>query len=420
MAHSPHTALSVLDMRHNPASSLRRRLYFPLVGVVGFCILTLSGPSAASRADALASREKSKRGAEEALQASHLSVTSEGFRFVGASTDGLPQESLSTGDTMLLAVMRRSASLDDVLDQGVPFQTDQIQRLQGWGVLEQIGIEFQALVPMLLEEDADSLRSQLSVLTPQIVEALTPELERLYRVLEEIGQEGIFAATLTWVLQERGWHYLTADPTTDLPGLVEQQRREYPDRGWWGILWYTGSSRQAVGRPRSVRSQQRMLLLDGVSEPSMSNAPDGGITGLATDLLAQLDDDAEEVRREEDFPNLIAAELLDDRGRLLFPVLVWDPDNPESPAAAVEATAEALAREILARLPVAELQPFLGTMKPVTVATISYVDLAPELYTTIMASERFLPDGPATDAPRPSAILWLDLPQGEPAFAYPW
>lgn len=407
-------------MRHNPAVRRHRRLLFPLVGVVGVCILTISVPAAASQAGVPISGEPSGGGAEEAPQAPHPSVGSEGFRFVGARTDGLPQESLSTGDTMLLVAVRHSASLDNVLDQGVPFQTDQIQRLEELGILEQEGVEFRTTVPMLLEEDMESLRSQLSSIAPQIVEALSPELESLYAVLVEIGQESIFPATLTWILEDRVWHHLTADPTTGLTGLVDQQRREYPARGWWGILWYSGLSRQAVGHPRSVRSQQRMLLLDWASDLTMSDVPDSSITGLATDLLAQLDDDAEEVRREEDFPELIAAELIDDRGRLLFPVLAWDPGDPESPAAAVEATAEALAREILARLPVTELPPLLGAFDPVTVATISYADLAPELYTAVMATGRFAPDGSPTEAPRPSAILWLDMPQGEPAFAFPW
>jgi len=383
-------------------------------------MLTLSVPSVASRAGVPLAGESSGGGSEGALQNLRLTVGSEGFRFVGASTDGLPQESLSTDDTMLLAAVRHSASLDDVLDQGVPFQTGQIQRLEEWGILEQDGIEFRAIIPMLLEEDMESLRSSLSSIAPQIVEALSPELESLYAMLEEIGQERIFPAMLTWILQDRGWHLLSADPTAGLLGLVDQQRREFPERGWWGILWYSGLSRQTAGHPRSVRSQQRTLLLDWGSEPSVSDVSDSRIDGLATDLLAQLDDDAEEVRREEDFPELIDAALIDRRGRLLFPVLAWDPDNPGSPAAAVEVTAEALVREILARLPVDELLPLLGTTDPATIATVSYAELAPELYTAVMATGRFAPDSSPTETPQPSAILWLGMPQGEPAFSFPW
>jgi len=405
------------DVTRAPTESVHRRVLLVLAAV-GWCgVLVLSGGVAGSTADVVVIDQPGKSGVQEPAQLVPSLVSIDDFRFVGDSRGGQPQASLSQADTMLLAALRHVASLDEVLDMGVPFQTAQIQRLEEWGLLEQDGVEFRTLIPMLLEQEAVAFRSRVVPLVPRIADVLSVEVEALSTSLVASGQESSFSAILAWIIKEQAWRRLSTAPTVDLPGLVDQQRLEIPDRGWWGVLWYSEVSAPPLARFDFARSQGRSLLLDWDPGPLISDAAESAVPNVAREFLGSLDGDAEKVRRPEDFPQMIEAGLIDRRGRLVFPVLPWDPENAGSVAAAVDTIAGTLAREVLDALPVADLAGLLGTSNLTVIALLSYAEMAPELHSAFNAVDRADLIG---SAPKPSAVLWLGLPQAEPYLSFPW
>lgn len=407
-------------MNCEAAGSPLRRASLLIAIVVSSGLLALGTGAGSFAANAAIAAEPSGWGTRAPSQLSRPHVSIENFRFAGVSRGESPQASLSLGDALLLAAVRHTASLDEVLDMGVPFQTAQIQRLVEWGVLEQVGIEFRAIIPIPLDDEAAVFRSLLDPLVPQITRALSNELDALYTALAASGQEQIFPALLAWITREQAWHYLSAAPTVDLAALVDRQRQEDPDRGWWGVLWYSESTPQTPGRFDFARSQGRSLLLDWGSDAAMSDAPGDVVDGGANGFLGALDDDAERVRPSEAFPRMLAAELIDRRGHLQFPVLSWDPDDLGSTAAAVDAIARGVAREILARLPVEDLRDVLGTPDLTMIAVLSYAEIAQDLHSAFNATDRGEMIDSSSRLQGPSAMLWLGMSPSDSSFPLPW
>jgi hypothetical protein len=260
----------------------------------------------------------------------------------------------------------------------------------------------------------------MSQIVPRIAETFSQRLGDLRQNLDENGQERILSAIVAWILQERSWHHLSAESTVDLRGRVDQQRLDSPDRGWWGVFWCRDAPPQAPARFDLARSLRRGLVLDRGPDSAPGDASSTDAGSAAQRFLAQLDDDAERVRRPESFPELTNATLLDRRGRIMFPVLPWEPDDPDSTAARVDAAARSLAREILASLPVEELASLLGTTDMSVIAVLSYAELVSQLHLTLNETAPAAGSTPASSSSPLSAVLWTGLPASEPAFPFPW
>ena len=377
-------------------------------------------------------------------------VRPEDFRLVGGPRGTLPADALSDNDVALLAAIRRPATLDEVLDRGVPFQASQLRRLQEMGLLEQTGVKFRGLVPMLLAEEAEAFRDRLDANLPQIVAYLSPFFEEVDRSLRQADNAGALAATATWVLQERAWHHLVQGGTVDLLSTIRAQQREFQARGWWGLLWYIERPRGPVHRLISVSSRGRTLQLcwragQWPLEISSERAP-----MRAVQFLGDIDDDGRRVRHPERFEDLAATGLLRSEGRPA-PLLAWEPNREGSPAAVAEAAARAVAGVVAASLPLGELGELAGSEQRGLVAAMAYAELVPELLIALhdvggfavllgVAEEGSLAAGTGGDgsagSDRPavrggdagagvgrlalSAAIWQGLPVREPAIRFPW
>ncbi len=360
----------------------------------------------------------------------------EDFRFVGAPGGTLPADALSDNDAALLAATRRPATLDEVLDGGVPFQASQLRRLQEMGLLEQVGIRFRSLVPMLLAEEAEAFRDSVRANLPQIVVYLSPFFEELDRSLRQADNAGALVATAAWVLQERAWYHLVQGGTVGLLSTMNAQQRELPARSWWGLLWYIEPPRGAAHRLVSVSSRGRTLQLcwrDGQWPLEISS--DLAQT-RAAQFLGSIDGDGRRVRNPERFEDLAATGLLRSEGRLA-PLLAWEPNREGSPAAAAEAAAIAVANVVAASLPLGELAELAGSGQGGLVAAMAYAELVPELLIALhdvggfavllgVAEEGSLAAGAGgngssgSDRLVLSGAIWQGLPVRQLAISFPW
>jgi hypothetical protein len=401
-----------------PGGCRRRHYFFATIGLACLCIL--GSPASGSSAEVSTLDDPALSVAQDPSLPPSTQVGEECFHLVGISAGELPHESLSQDDTALLVALRGSATLDEVLDSGVPFQTAQIQRLEALGLLEQVGVEFRTVVPMLLSVDSISFSSRVGQIVPQITETFSRELGALRQKLGENDQAQILPALVAWILQDRTWHHLSAAEAVDLPGRVDQQRLDNPDRGWWGVFWCADSPLQTPARYDLARSTRWGLVLDRGPDFAQGEISQGGSDNSAERFLAQLDDDAERVRRQESFPDLTEANLIDRRGRIMFPVLPWEPGNPDSTAAFVDAAARSLALEILASLPVEELAGLLGTTDTSVIAVLSYAELIPQLQSALDEADLSADPVASASSTRLSAVLWTGLTASEPVFPFPW
>ena len=362
-------------------------------------------------------------------------VLPQDFRFVGMPRQVLPADALSDNDLALLAAIRQPATLDEVLDGGVPFQASQLRRLQEMGLLEQTGVRFRSLVPMLLTEEAEVFRDRVGASLPQIVDYLVPFFAELDRSLREADNAGALAATAAWVLQERAWHHLGQSGTVDVLSTMRAQRDEFPSRGWWGLLWYIEGPRRAVHRLASVGADDRALQMSWrVGQWPLEISPEQALT-RAVQFLGNLDDDGRRIRNPERFQDLAATGLFRSAGRPA-PLLVWEPNREGSPAAAAEEAARAVAR-VVASLPLDELGELVGGEQRDLVAAMAYAELIPELPRALhdigglavllgVAEGSSLAEGGygggagRAGGPLLSASIWQGLPVWESAVPFPW
>ena len=303
-------------------------------------------------------------------------------RFVGVGEVD-PASLLTGADLRLLLATQEPATPNQVLERGVPFRASQIGRLERLGLLRLERTLLQSTVPLLSMERYARVRERLADSAVRIVEAVRPELTRLEQTLAADGQRDAFAALLNWVLRERVWRRLLEGRLVELQALVQQQQARYPGRGWWGVLWF-------VPEPHDPHTYRRIAGDDTVIHACWSAAADADIATLragagSARLLGALRDSGRRVRRPETFPELLAAGVIDSEGGVLVPVWRWQPDQPESVAAAVEAVTTALAAAIGANLPSGELAGLTGVRTDAEAATLGYVELVPLLLENLLA-----------------------------------
>ncbi len=362
------------------------------------------------------------------------------FRFVGMPQGVSPVEALDTGTAALLLGFRRPASLDQVLAQGVPFRSSQMQRLMDRGLLEQRGMQFHTTFPMLLDDEAEAFRRRLWEVLPSLSVAVAPAFQGLYSALAEAGNTEAFPAIATWVLRERSWHYLIAERTVDVGGFVEAQRQLHPNAGWWGVLWYTDPEIEPANQFLSFTSGNRTLQLCWASGQAPERFMEPAGRSQILQFLAALDPDSRRVRDAERFAELRSMGVIGPEGTLSSAPLEWQPARAGGPAAAAEAAAQTVATAVAEYLPMAQLAELLGTESQVVAATVAYAELVPGLLLSLGGLGLDLlvdarsgagtdetgsgaeAQAPTLDRREPvlSATIWLGLPRGEPAFPLQW
>lgn len=295
--------------------------------------------------------------------------------FVGAAASTDPVGVLGDQTIRLLFAFREPATLDQVLDRGIAFDSRRIVELVEWGLLEQSGMEFHARIPILLEGEAEAFRARLQTHVELISDDLGPLFRRLsYVVDREIGELAM-PAVVTWILQERAWHYLVEDGTVPIAALVRSQRAAYPNRGWWGVFCHIEPPVRRVHELNAFRTRDRVLqLVWPWGQPPSVFAGNRG-RALAGQFLALIEGDGRRVDDIDMFQELVALGIVGPDGTLRARMREWRPDDPESVAFAVESTAREAARVFAPSLSPSELAPDGGD--PVAMAVLAYMELVP-------------------------------------------
>ena len=366
------------------------------------------------------------------------------LRFVGAVDGAAPAGLLDVPDARLLLALRHESTLDDVLAQRVSFRSSQLRRLTDWGLIEQRGRGFRASLPVLLDDDTQQFRGLLNDSFPAIVARSMPALRRLEEALQEAGGASAFPAVATWLVWERVWQqYLSGVHAqtgweADLEAIIRDQHTRWPDRGWWGILWYIDPPAAPLHEFVAERTRGRLVQLVRARGEEPQPGADARLRASLEQLLESVNDDGSRVREPLRFPALIEAGLIGAGGEWAAPVLDWTPEQAGSAAAAVDEAAAALAAAIAEALPMETLSNRLGLENSAATVTIAYAELAPQLLRAMDAvglgvlagsSERGV-SGIADSIADPSRsggttraifswVIWRGSPPGEPAFLLP-
>lgn len=328
----------------------------------------------------------------------------EALHFVGTHSGTLPQEALTYEELQFLIACRRPATLGEVLAQGVAFQASRIERLQAAGLLVQSGQRFEATFPIWLEGDSDAVDA-LDELAEPIVAALVPAFRRLLSRLEEAGHPEAMPALASWIVYERAWDYLVSSGMIDLRGLIERRQHSYPNRDWWGALWYHAEQAEPLQQLTTTRTNRDHTVLfawaPGAAPEELD--PENPYPWLAR-LLGAVRNDRLELRDPERFEDLVQAGIVGPDERLNAPLFEWDPDEEDSLAVAVTETVELVAVTTTGQLtdswvPAGKLQQ----EDPAVRQTIAYHGLAPRILAGLTAAGiRSLVD---VDSPRTRTIV---------------
>lgn len=304
--------------------------------------------------------------------------------FAGRLRGPGPRERISDNDLALLVAARRPTTLEQILAAGIPFRASQIDRLKDWGLLRQQGETFEATFPIILEAEVESLASLLDGIVPALANATVGSFRRLAQITAPGPESEVNAAALpavaTWILHGPVWARLASDPRTGLDALTADQMSRFPNRGWWGVVWYmrprpTAPHELTVGRS----DEWTVMLCWPRSDRPVDDAPVLSPT-RAAQLAGSLRRDGREVRSPEDFPELRQLGLIGEDATLRVPVLEWDrrlPGEPEQDgevtvAMFVDAVVETIVDTILRELPVEGVQELSGARERAAAYAITY------------------------------------------------
>jgi len=365
-----------------------------------------------------------------------LPTSSPELDFLGTATSSDPVAALGEQTVRLLFALREPATLDQVLNRGVPFDSRRVMELVEWGLLERSGTRFQTTLPLLIDEEAEAFREQLQAHVPLIVEALLPPLQALSETFDaEIGRAA-FPAVVTWILRERAWHYLVEDGEVPIVSVTRSQQATYPERGWWGVFWHIEPPTPRAHEMVSIRARDRILKL--VWPPGQRPAAFAGNRGraLAAQFLAFIEGDGRRVEDVDAFAELIPLGILTPDGTLRARMREWKPRDDEGVARAVESTARIVAREMTPSLSATNFATGWGD--PLALAPLVYMELVPEILAGLhregMEVLLYAPEAAATDsstaagrepggsagAPRISLVAWDEFSDYELVFPLPW
>ncbi len=370
------------------------------------------------------------------------------LQFVGAVEDGNSVRTmLSQDDVALLVAAREPISLNRLITGGIPVQSSRIQQLMNWGLLRQVGAEFQSLLPVLRDDRADAFASVLEQIAPAITDDVAVAIAAVNdRVWRHPGVPSLPVLT-SWILRERAWDKLSGSAGIDIRRYVNDQREYLPDRGFWGLLWYAAEPPEFPYEYYSRRTDEYTVLVSW--SPGVSGDPFAGENGSSTltRFLDRLERDGRRLDDVDEFPGLVEAGLVESNGDLRALAREFRLSDRDGLGWVVEQAAADIATSFLSRVPRESVAAALGGVSGELAVTLTYMYLVPGIVAEL--SERGLPvtvghpaavwrseqstedsavrvairgagDSDAADALPPfSLMIWKKLPR-QPLMELPW
>ena len=307
------------------------------------------------------------------------------FRFIGASEAGRhPFELLEAADVELLMELAEPLTPDQFLQRGLPLRTSQLATLQQRGFLIQEGTGFRSAFPVLRDAQGSAVVETLATAAAAMSADARSELSTLQGSLAAARASNAFPAVCSWLLREAVWARLQNGGTIDVGSAGVLGQTQQPERGWWGVLWFSdlGAQPYEFASARDGNDAVQLVWNRAAGELFVNRQTAAGSLGQ---LLADTLDEGRRLEHPERFPGLQRYRLLNADGTLTIPALQWVPEQQGSPAAAVENAIVALTASIAANLPVRELTVQLR-MSPTEAATVAYAELQPLLVEALVAS----------------------------------
>ncbi|NKB87411.1 MAG: hypothetical protein GKS06_04230 [Acidobacteria bacterium] len=320
------------------------------------------------------------------------------LRFIGVENEGTEVAALLTlDDAALLAATREPQTLNYLISGGLPVRSSRLQQLIDWGLLRQSGVAFQSHIPIVTDGAAERLAQLVGASAPSVAADIDASLQMLSdRLWRHPGVPSLPAVT-AWMLRDRVWEHLSGAHGLDFAARLVEQRLAYPDRGFWGALWYTETPAPPAYDLQEWRRDEYTVHLAwnyGAGDPFFG-APDGEIP--MPQLLAKLDDRGRRLDDREDFPGALAAGLVDESGNMRILAADYRLDDEESLAYAIEETAVAVTEAFLRHVPIGDLAALLGSSREIA-AIIAYTELAPRLVAELHARGQLVrADDPAAE-----------------------
>jgi hypothetical protein len=309
------------------------------------------------------------------------------FRFIGASEAGRhPFELLEPADVELLMELSDPLTPNEFLARGLPLRTSQLATLQRRGFLVQDGEGFRSAVPILRGDGAVALAETLAAVAVAAVAEAHVDLVALQLSLEGEDARAAFPAVASWMLRDAVWGRLQDTGAIDVASAVASGRAKAPDRGWWGVLWFSEFGDQPYDYA-SASGEDGMVQLVWNREAGELFVDRRAAAGSLAQFLDGVrgHGDGSRVRNPDRFPAMQRYGLVNSDGGLLMPTLRWDPESPGSPATAVEVAIGSLTRAIAQNLPLRDLTMRLR-LPPTEAAAVAYTELQPHLVDALMAA----------------------------------
>ena len=231
----------------------------------------------------------------------------------------------------------------------------------------------------------------------------------------------------------------------DVTNRFAAQFETYPERGFWGALWYVDDPAEPPYEVYEWRRSQYTVQIvwnHGDGDP-LFGQPDSPVSMPA--LLPKLDDGGRKLDDREDFPGALAAGLVDPEGNMRITAERYRLNDDEGLAMAIEEAAVAITEAFLRHVPLASLAPVLKVSREIA-GLIAYTEFTGRLvaafddaglavraaepdaeWRALMAMEQARQPPPVTvigdqvalDLPPFAAMIWRDLPP-RPPLRVPW
>lgn len=345
-------------------------------GIVGFPWSRPLGAEASGPEGRLVSPGRSVSSQRASLAAQ---LDMEHFEFVGVTESGSPAERIGPLGREILVVCARPCSLDDIVSAGIPFRMSEFRRLADWGYMEQVGTELHSSIPILRRDKLREYEQSLAELLPAFVDAVEPAFRDLAWTLQDTGYADALPAVASWVLTRRAWDVFQREGIIDLDGTVRGQREAFPDRGWYGFLWYREDPPTLPVGVDSFDYEEYSLL---------ACWPNGRRPGFLAGedaprrwrrFLDKLEDRGREVDDPDDFEDLAPSGLFDAAGNVSLPAVEWTPDLEGTPGWSTERTAMAVARALENQLNPLRMGTEIRPLEKDFAFTVVYMDLIPAI-----------------------------------------
>lgn len=320
-------------------------------------------------------------GATAAQQSLRDQVDVTGLKFVGAHLSGsAPDQQMTLDDIALLVASHEPITLNELIAGGLPVRSSRLQLLMSWRLMQQVEGRFQSTLPVLTDERAAAFRNEIDRVSPGIVTNAVVAIRGVAEALGAPAQVPALPALTAWILRERAWAQMASEPGIDLRSFVENQRSFLPDRGFWGVLWYTESPPEFPYEFYEDRLSEYAMQVAWHTDAGRDPFETQG-AGLRREFLDKLERDGRRLDDRQRFPSLIALGLVDrENGDLRSRAARYRLDDREGLARAVEQAAADIATAILARLPATSLASALGGIPSEAALTIAYMELVPRIY----------------------------------------